>query len=251
MRFIYFLLGGLIFISSGVTAQIGYGPEVGFNLSNYTGKVNGKNISNSPKYGGMFGGDLEIEMTDHFFFLPGLFYYRNGYATNYEGGTKTLGFNTFELPVNIEYKFGPPRKVRFFLGAGAYVGYNQGGTVIVSAYPVYSTYNINRGNNATDDIRKFDVGASGWGVFQVTRGLFLRARYQYGFLNMLPHGDANNSLNNRSFSLSVGYIFPGDMRAKQEPKMEEERAEKKEIEKRKEEREKDKQKNMERESAPK
>ena len=217
MRLYHFLFAVLLCTAVSATAQIGFGPEVGFNLSNYTGKENGKKISHSPKYGGMFGGILELEISDHFFFLPGLFDYRNGFAESYAGGTKTYAVNTIEVPLNIEYKFGPPQKVKFFVGAGPYFDLNYDGTVVTSVLPIYSTYDIRMGNDATDDIRSFDIGLGAFGVYQITRGLFFRARYQYGFLNMLPQGNTNNSLYNRSFSLSLGYMFPGDMKAKKKP----------------------------------
>ena len=223
MRYFRFLLACLAFTAVTASAQIGYGPEIGFNLSNYTGKEAGKKISHSPKYGGMFGGIVEFELSDHFFLLPGLFNYRNGYAEHYAGGTKTFAINTAELPVNIEYKFGPPQRVKFFIGAGPYFDINYGGTTVTSLYPIYSTADIKIGNTPDNDIRTFDLGIGAFGVYQITRGLFFRARYQVGLLNMHPQGDANNSLYNRSFSLSVGYVFPGDMKAKKEPEMNEEK----------------------------
>ena len=234
MRFFCLLLASTAFTAVTTNAQVGYGPEIGLNISNFTGKSNGKDINASPKNGGMFGGIAEVELTDHLFLLPGLFYYRNGYEKPFAGGNMTVAINSFEVPLNIEYKFGPPRRVKFFVGAGPYVTVNQGGAVIVSAYPVYSTYDIRIGNGATDDIRRWDVGLSGWGVYQITRGLFFRLRYQHGLLNMQPQHDANNSLVNYSISISAGYVFPGDLRAKEEPKIQEDKAERKEREKRKE-----------------
>ena len=214
MRSFWFLLAILFFTSVSVSAQIGFGPEVGFNLSNYTGKEAGKKISNSPKYGGMFGGILEVELSDHFFLLPGLFDYRNGYAKSFAGGTQTYAINTIEAQLNLEYKFGPPKKVKFFVGAGPYFDLNYDGVVVTSVLPVYSTYDLKIGNDAIDNIKNFDIGLSAFGVYQITRGLFFRARYQLGFLNMLPQGNASNSLYNRSFSLSIGYMFPGDLKAR-------------------------------------
>ena len=230
MRLFYCLFAGFMFSTFTGKAQIGFGPEVGFNLSNYTGKSDGKKISHSPKYGGMFGGILELELNEHFYLLPGFFNYRNGYAKSYAGGTKTYAVNTFEVPLNIEYKFGPPQKVKFFIGAGPYFDLNYDGTVITSVAPIYSTYDIKMGNSAADDIRSFDIGLGAFGVYQITRGLFFRARYQYGFLNMLPQGNSENSLYNRSFSLSVGYVFPGDLKARQEPEKIKEQEERKQIE---------------------
>ncbi len=227
MRSLYLSSVILLVCAAGVNAQIGYGPELGFNISNYTGKSAGKSISHSPKYGGMFGGIAEIELSEKFYLLPGLFYYRNGYAESYAGGTKTYAINTFEVPVSIGYKFGPPLRVKFFIGAGPYFDVNYGGEVVTSVLPIYSTYNIKIGSTPDNDIKTFDAGVSGWGVYQITRGLFFRARYQYGLLNMRPKGDGNNSLFNRSFSLSIGYMFPGDLKAKNEPQMLEEKEEKK------------------------
>jgi len=230
MRLSYCLLAGFIFSAFTSAAQLGFGPEVGFNLSNYTGKSDGKKISHQPKYGGMFGGILEVELNEHFYLLPGLFDYRNGYAKSFAGGTKTYAVNTLEIPVNIEYKFGRPDRVKFFVGAGPYFDLNYDGTVVTSALPVYSTYDIKMGNDASDDIRSFDIGVGVFGVYQITRGLFFRARYQYGFLNMLPEGNSNNSLYNRSFSLSVGYVFPGDLKAKKEPEKIKEEEEREQME---------------------
>jgi hypothetical protein len=221
-----FLLAGFVIYSILASAQIGWGPEIGLNISNYVSKSNGKTQSTSPKYGGMFGGVMDIELSDHFYLLPGLYYYRNGYLTPFYGDTKTVGINTFELPLSLEYKFGPPTKVKLFVGAGVYVSANQGGSVILSL-PVYSTRNINIGYGAADDIKTFDFGVGAFGLYQLTRGLFFRARYQQGLLNMAPKTDLNNSLVNYSISLSLGYVFPGNKKAKNEPAIEMKREEEK------------------------
>ena len=250
MRFICLLLTGFL-VTFFAHAQIGYGPEVGLNISDYYGKAAGKKISTDVKYGGMFGANVEIELTDHFFLLPGLFNYRNGYTTPHSTGTSTIAINTIEIPVNIEYKFGPPERVKFFVGLGPYVGINYGGTLITSAPSVYSTRDVYIGSTADNDIKRIDVGMAGWGVYQITRGLFFRARYQHGILNMRPSGDANNTLRNYSFSLSAGYMFPGDLKARNEPQIEEDKAAKKEHKRCKKEHKQEEENKVERESGGK
>ena len=224
MRFFYLIMAVLVMASGTTLAQVGYGPEIGLNMSTYYGKSHGLTLANGLKYGGTFGGVAEVELDEHWFLLPGLFYLRNGYTSKlYVGGkigfnqdeTQTTGINTIEIPVNIQYKFGGPKQVRFFVGIGPYVAANVTGSVQIKG-PVNNTRNIQIGHTTDNDIKIWDAGLGINGVYQVTEGLFFRLRYQMGLVNMNPYGNADNTLKNYSFGITMGYIFPGDLKAKKE-----------------------------------
>ena len=68
------------------------------------------------------------------------------------------------------------------------------------------TYSI--GNDAThDDIKRTDFGIGLNAGYQIDNGLFFRAHYQRGFVNLLPGGDTNNTEFSTNYGVSVGYLF--------------------------------------------
>ena len=205
MRFVYFLLAGFLFASVSANAQIVLGPEVGVNLCNYTGKTDNQVRTGINSF--TFGGIMGIELSSHFSVLPGLFYAKNGYTSPYRGQNLYVGISTFELPLSISYRIGPPAKVMFFVGIGGYGGVNWDGIVRLTG-TLPSSHDLSVGYGAADDIKRYDAGVNGWAAAQVLKGLYVRAEYQQSLFNLNPQPDQNkNVMTNTDIRVSVGYIF--------------------------------------------
>ena len=190
-------------------AQLGFGGEIGLNGSACTVKVAGNDKDAKLRFGMRIGGFSDIALTDNFFLQPGLYYVANGYKANFTGGHEEYNINTIEIPVNIIYKFGPLGSSRLFVGAGPFIGYNiHGYYKVFSPLFVDSRSDLRIGGGATDQVNNLDAGLGINAGYQLTEGLFLRARTQFGLLNMsVPVANENNTLRSFSFGITAGYVF--------------------------------------------
>ena len=122
-----------------------------------------------------------------------------------------------KIPVNILWKFGKPKGERFFVGP--YFAFNLGGTLKDnSSYGGSTSAKLNIGAGVGDDIKGFDFGVGLNLGYQLTNGLFIRGHYQYGLVNLLPQGDANNTMRNYNFGVTVGFLINTKKPKKEEPK---------------------------------
>ena len=199
----------MLLSAGGAKAQLGFGGEVGLNCSNYMVKKSGTEVETKNRFGMRLGGLADIAISDNFFLQPGLYFVSNGYHRNFPGGKDEVGLNTLELPVNIEYKIGMLGTNRFFVGAGPYASLYTGGYYKVFS-PLYvdSKSDLRIGGGATDQIRGFDLGLGANVGYQLTAGLFFRARVQAGLLNLAaPINNNDNFVRSFNFCFSAGYIF--------------------------------------------
>ena len=75
-------------------AQVGFGIEAGFNVSDYTLKTNNNIKPTDPKLGGRLGVISDIGITDNFYFQPGLHYVTNGYKAFITNGYEQYILNS-------------------------------------------------------------------------------------------------------------------------------------------------------------
>jgi len=209
MKFTSLLIALLIIVSVSAKAQLGFGGEVGLNGSKDMVKYKGETQTKEFRYGLRAGGLADIALTDNFYFQPGIYYVANGFKSNFTGGHDEWSINSLEIPMNITYKIGQLGSNRFFVGAGPYIGFNTGGYVLTNEPPqlVNSKRDINIGGKIVDDVRTFDAGLGINAGYQLTAGLFFRARTQFGLINMYPLGNSDNSIRSFSFGITAGYIF--------------------------------------------
>ena len=210
MKARHFLLSALFTLGvADASAQLGFGGEIGLNGSQDMVKVAGNDKPTLLRFGMRIGGLSDIALTDNFFLQPGLYYVANGYKANFTGGHEEYNINTIEIPVNIIYKFGKLGASRLFVGAGPFIGYNINGYYkVFSPLFVDSRSDLKVGGGATDQVNNLDAGVGVNVGYQLTEGLFLRARTQVGFLNMsAPTANDNNTLRSFSFGITAGYIF--------------------------------------------
>jgi len=207
MKRIFLLSAFLLPATISGYAQMGFGAEIGYNLSNYSVKLNGAMASTDFRGSARLGALSDMAITDNLYFQPGVYYVANGYKTDIAGGFRQYTVNTIEIPLNIEYKIGMLGTNRVFLGAGPYFGYNISGTNYVHTKTVESRSALNVGKGVANDFRQIDLGAGINIGYQHTSGLFARFRSQMGFLDLYPGTAANSSITSYSFCLSAGYLF--------------------------------------------
>ena len=205
---LFFLVACISSLSFG---QIRIAPEIGANLSSYTSKYELGNtaFTNTSQYllGFRAGVALDLGITDHIALQPG-FYYNLGKTKDevtFLGSTysETTSIHGFQLPVYLMLRTGGSDQGHFFVGVGPVFNWNLSGS--------QEGNNIKReldfGNDTSDDIRSFELGASATAGFKLKMGAFVRAYYNLGLSNLSPNDNNNHTLRSNSFGLSLGYFL--------------------------------------------
>ncbi len=199
-------------LTASAKTRITYGPEVGVNVSNYYGEFSGIRQHFSTSIPGVrLGGVVDFSMTKNFSIQPGLCYARNGYnlvAIGLAGYTYTINLriSTVELPINFLYTIQRKDGARIFIGAGPYFAANVGGRV-KSDYPLANREALFIGSSISDDIKRYDIGAGISAGYKLPGNLFIHLHYQHGLANLLPGGNADNTMQNVNYGVALGYLF--------------------------------------------
>jgi len=223
----------LVGASTVVSAQPYFkiGPEVGITYNNMSQRIDGVNRSTDFQLGYRAGAAVDLQLTNHFFLQSGLFVSGlNGSESFYESSSFTgagtpitfsdrrqYSVTYLQLPVYAMLKTGKEYDdAHFFFGVGPYFAAGIGGnfkqTYSTSLNgverPEFYDYSILFGNDRDkDQLRAFDFGAGATIGFETTFGLYFRAQYSIGLLNIAPAGNADNKFRQQAFGLSVGYLF--------------------------------------------
>ena len=223
--------------SSFITAygqDVSVGPEIGLNLYSLTSMYNGVKDNNGLRPGLKLGGVVDIGITKHFSFQPGIFYSMKGSNERYSSsftapdGVTTIHDNSYdyrigyiEIPLNFQYNCKNRGWGHLFFGAGPYIAFALGGSVtnnnsttVIDANGFATTsghtttYELRVGNDAArDDIKTMDAGLNFDLGYMFTSGFFMRGNLGVGLANIQPGGDANNYMRNWGLGLSLGYMF--------------------------------------------
>jgi len=215
MKKLAFTIAAIAALTQASFAQLAIAPEVGGLFSNYPGKDMGEKFDSKALFGMRAGAIVDIGLSNNFYLQPGILYVRNGYTFDNVISSGTIKVNSMEIPLNVQYKFGSAGGDRFFVGVGPYLAFNLGGKADGTAYGMSTTANLQIGNDAqTDNIKAFDFGAGLNLGYELSNGLYIRAHYQHGFVNLFPGGNTNNSSYSTNYGLSVGYLFATSGHAK-------------------------------------
>lgn len=121
--------------------------------------------------------------------------------------SETVNIHAIEMPVTLMYKSNDHGYGRFFVGLGAFFGYNVSGTDKNTNKDLTSG-KLNIGSSDTDHVRPFDAGLCLHAGYQLSNGLFFRARYQRGLKNLSPISDISAaSIYSQSYGIDIGYYF--------------------------------------------
>lgn len=228
MRKLVLLLGIIMAgIFSAEAQHVRVGPEIGVNWSRFN--VDDPVIDEddfSMRAGLKIGGVVDIGFTRIFSFQPGLYFNQKGSRDRYsynvvQGRTyvnNKIRVNYLEIPMNLQFKFGRPRRGQFFIGGGPYMAFAIGGEVDSKEtlrYPNGNTaviydddYDLEIGDDeADDDIKRTDAGVNFNLGFMAPQGFFIRGNSGIGLANIVPGGDEDYRWRNLSFSLTLGFLL--------------------------------------------
>ncbi len=214
MRPLFFLIASFILVADNAVAQVSFAPEIGINMCTYM-KLSGTKMWNRINNGIRAGGKADITLTPHFHLQPGVLYAGNGYNPPIMAGgaNKSMKISTIEVPFQLVYKINTAIANTPFIGVGPYLGCNISGRANFSgaitypyAEPGYARP-LKIGSAVGDDIKQFDAGVSASAGLQLANGLYVLVLYQRGLMNLLPQGDAGNSLKSFNIGFSAGYYL--------------------------------------------
>jgi len=218
----YLTLTGIgILLLAGANAQVRFGIRAGANFSKWAGddlqviedllEKTGGYVTTKGKTGFHAGAYVNILISEHFSFEPGLQYSKKGYSIKGDvqvEALKLLALNA-GLQVQSHYIDLPLHVVAKVAG-----GLNIYGGPQVS-FLTRSTLNaklgilgislFNRGFGITGRFNRVDLGLSGGVGYAFDNGLNFRAGYEYG-LSKLDKND-NYDAYNRVVKVSMGYTF--------------------------------------------
>lgn len=229
------LLSLIAGLSVNAIAQIRIAPEVGFNIASASvdqpATLGLPSLDTKPVMGIKAGAIVEVPVSSHFYLQPGIFYAMKGFKESGSASYSVLFYtvnidvegkersNYLEVPVNVLYKFGTPGGGRIFVGAGPYLGYALGGKYDYSISAggfadTSASESLRVGTDSNDHIKPFDFGANINAGYELGMGLFARAQFSYGFLNVMPYTGASQK--NWGITVSVGYLIGLNRGAKKE-----------------------------------
>lgn len=175
-----------------LSQDFNYGVKLGANYSGF----HSTSSAFTSNFGPQIGGFVSVPFNNDKFTLRGEILYstKGGEFTELVGTNNVNVFkfdyklNYIDIPIVIEYKF---IKSISFLG-----GFQAG-------FLLNENLEINGSEVSEDTANGFDFGLVGGFVIDLSKTLFIEAKYNYGLSKVLDERDEKNS----TISLSLGYLI--------------------------------------------
>lgn len=203
MKKLFFIAAfGLMSVAATQAQEIRLGAKGGVNFSN----IGGDDISNldfNSRTGFHIGALVEIPVTEKFWVQPEVLYTALGSKST---ESRILG-NTVESKLNLDY-IQIPVMAKYYVVEGLALEAGPQIAFLVKAEGETSigdgtiTNELDKDNFSSIDF-SMGVGAS----YRLDMGLFLGARYNFGFTNINDGAFSDSKLHNSVFQLSAGYSF--------------------------------------------
>ena len=202
----------LTVMALSLQAQVKFGIKGGFNLANQVFKSNGISIKNSELPTFHAGFIVNIALKNHFYFQPGLLINNKGSQSDLQftdnsgtmiGTVHSKNTITYlETPLNFGYLIDVSDKLKIYAQAGPFV-----------AYPLFTKNKITAdapnliSGNYSEKLTRLDYGVNIGAGIEVSNFL-IGVQYGASLANLQTNGNSNNSIKNKLFSISTGYLFP-------------------------------------------
>jgi hypothetical protein len=217
--------------TAAMAQDIKLGPEIGATYNTMSQTINGTKYSTKYQLGLRAGGVVDFKFNENFSLQPGLFVsINNGTESNNETFYKTesgvprstidhrnYDITYLQLPVYALFKTGKEYDdPHFFFGVGPSFNLGIGGTFKQDysdvqngvGIPTRYEYSIPYGNDRSEDkLRRFDISANATLGYELPIGLYFRASYGVGLLNVAPGSAYGNSFRNSGGGISIGWFF--------------------------------------------
>jgi hypothetical protein len=202
-----FLMAGLFF---PMQAQFRYGFQGGMNVTTQIARnYNADYAKNKFLIGFNTGPVIDYIWTRHFSLHSGLIFENKGTRGYVELNGKSADVSNrlyyLDVPLMARWNFKTGRMI-FFVEAGPYAGFGLTGKAKIESSYQTKAWDINWGSDPGDDFKRFDYGAAGGAGLEWNR-LSLEGCFAYGLANIYALGQTGYVIEQRAFSLALGYYF--------------------------------------------
>jgi len=217
--------------SAAMAQDIKIAPEIGATINTMSQTIEGTDYNTTYQLGFRAGAVMEYQFTQNFSLEPGVFVsFNNGTESNHtrnystEAGVpassidrRNYSVTYLQVPVYALFKTGVEYDdPHFFFGIGPSFNLGIGGrfrqdystTLNGIGRPQKYDDAIDFGDSRTkDQIRRFDISANATIGYELPMGLFFRAYYGVGLLNVAPGSEHDNSFRNSGGGISIGFLI--------------------------------------------
>lgn len=218
-------------LSASVFAQdLKIAPEVGGTYQTMIQKINDASFETKYQAGLRLGANVDIGLNTNFSIQTGLFLNLNSgaeasFTRNYFLGSglpakdqdnRRYHLNYLQIPIYAVFKTGKEfDDPHFFVGVGPYFAAVIGGrfeqefTNSLNGMDLTKRKDqpISIGTELKDDIKPFDLGVQATIGYEIPIGLYIRAFYGIGLLNVFPGKLPDSHFRNHGGGITVGYFF--------------------------------------------
>jgi hypothetical protein len=195
---------------TGFSQKARVGVTGGVGITNMTGKIDGVDQKADNKIDYTFGLLVDVPLSKHFVFQPGLHYVQKGKKETTGNGnleqTVTTDLHYAEMQVNFLYKTNySPDAENFFFGLGPAFSINTPSKFITELAGAKTENDITFGNTI-EDFRGFDFGANFLAGINFKGGFLVSFNYTKGIRNIFPGGGSTDKVRNSCFGIRFGFL---------------------------------------------
>jgi hypothetical protein len=186
-------------------------------MANLYEKHGTEKVKSDYKIGLTAGIMLDVPMERNGSFQPGLnFVQKGGKNVSGEGTDQEetdARLNYIEMPLNVVFRI-PCSSGKVVLGGGPAIGIGLSGKSTFKDNTGSETSDIKFGSSSREhDLNFVDFGLNATAGYEFSSGFFIAANYTHGINKLLLDALEDDKLYNRAFSLRVGFLFGGKVKA--------------------------------------
>jgi hypothetical protein len=193
----------LIFIFTGIDAQVRTDYVIGLNVSTMVKKDTGVVYHMKNRVGLHFGQIYNISLNDYIDLQPAVMLTSKGSNYRIDSAEYTIAPVSLEIPLNVAISFGWEKLKISFLG-GTYFAYGIGGYRID---PNGDLRFLSYGSGELRDLKPFDFGYN-YGIGINIKSFLLSVRYSKGLSNLSASHIPGSETRNRVLAISITALLP-------------------------------------------
>ena len=171
--------------------KLRFGIKAGVAIADQQYENNQNSIDHGYKAGGMVGIFVRTPLNSNLYFQPELLMVGKGTKQAYQYYESRSDFTYIELPLNLLFKSSKSRSA-FFIGGGPAPSVLIGENIFYYGYTSAQT---------------FDLGINMLAGYELPIGFSVNLNYTHGLMNVAPDEENVPKIKNRSFGITIGYIF--------------------------------------------
>ncbi len=231
MNRIILLACGLLMPFLSKAQYVKVGPEVGVTYQTMSQTIYGNEFKTEYQMGLQLGAVVDIEINNDFYVQPGVLFKTqvgglSSFEDNFSSGAglptsvfdrREYSINTLHIPIYVMFKTGEEfDDSKFFVGLAPYLDINVGGRFYQKYTHALNGVGIAKkkdevvefGSGHDKHFKRINVGLEAAIGYEFSFGLYIKANYGMGFLNMSPIADSQNKFYNHGGGISIGFLVP-------------------------------------------